>query len=327
MRRRSFHDEDMVYKAQAIFFNKHDLDIHSSLRKRLDSLDRDAENPYPDMFLQDVVNKIIPYKGGYKFTLTTPNEIQEIRLASAFLSPDASLTEAAEKFIRNSSFDLLKYEQVFFDVVVCHSTKDNSYVGFELRRIPPLTVKKRLTKWVQYIPDEIANEFKVASRIELTSERLVVLKLPRNIRDIIRHTLENLSIVGKVEIPDFVSASWRGESGVSFNQSELSRSKEIAFATATKEVGWNCRNYYSGSVLEFYELDRFLRFAMFTANLRNLIMTMLNSELSRIESTVGFLFQLQLTGLSSVNDLHVIRDDLYEGKKPLKTILNSLLTT
>ncbi|WP_434132582.1 hypothetical protein KIAC18_004356 [Sporomusa sphaeroides] len=321
-----FADPELIFSEHAVFFRTHELSKKNPLRTKLDNYDRDIENPYPHMMLQDVVNKVIPYacKGKYKFYLDATDELAEFQLAAALGNSDSSLTDGLESFMRHCAHYLMQYQEAFYDIIISRD-QNGSLVSFELQIIPPLTVKKRFWKWVQYIPDEITRENEVARRVVLPKEYLVIFRLPSNLRNIVRRALKNLQLVGKIETPDFVRASWRGEHRVSYDQTDLKRSQRLALAEATKDIGWSGRNYFSDEVLEFYELDRYARFSFFTASLRQFILSTLNSELARVGKGLGFEGQIKVSGLVEPHTIKNIREELHNGTKPLNTIFSALL--
>jgi len=319
-------DPDLVVSKHAVSFRPHELSKDNPLRTKLQNHDRDIENPKPHMMIEDVVNKVIPYsyKGKYKFYLDSADKFMELQLTSALRDSDSTLTEALERFVRDCAYYLMLYQEAFYDIIITRD-QEGSVVGFELQIIPPLTVRRRFWKWVQYVPDEIAREKEVERRIVLPKEYLVIFRLPRKQKKMVRRALKNLQLVGKIETPDFVRASWRGEPHVSYDPIDLQRSQRLALAEATKDIGWTGRNYFSDEVLEFYEIDRYARFSLFVANLRQLILSNLNSELARVGKGLGFNNQIRVSGLIEPRIIENIREELHKGNKPLNTIFTTLL--
>ena len=218
----------------------------------------------------------------------------------------------------------MKYQEAIYDIVTLHSREDDSFVGFQLRIIPPLSVRKRFGKWTQYVPEEIAREKGTSTKIELSYDHLVVFRLPRDLKNVIKRTLKQVSFIGKHIASDFVGASLRGETLVRYDFDELNYSQKMAMAEATKDVGWNARNYFSDEVLEFYELDRYAVQAIFVANIRQLIFSTLNFEIARVASTVGVMGKIIIEGLPTLSDYQEIRKELHEGKKEFNTIFKML---
>ena len=137
-------------------------------------------------------------------------------------------------------------------------------------------------------------------------------------------TVRTLARLSGAVLPNFTTEI----QGTRATHFDIAHYKSVEIRTllkATKEIGWNIRGRVSGEVLEYYVLERFLRFEEFKARLREHILNGLNEIIGIAGEKERFSAKLELKGIASPSDIARARDDLQTGSKPFREVIQPFL--
>lgn len=226
------------------------------------------------------------------------------------------LTEAIYNFAQQCIPSLAAYGYAPYEIVY-FSDEQRSPKAFLLTPIIPASFVARKDGYEQYVPvtEKVEQEL-TTQYIELPAESVLLFELPEEIRASYEHMMDSLSYFGGAIIPRFAMEDLFTQS-IPFSQQDYFRSREMAVASATKDIGWNGRDYGTQYELEFYVWYRQLKFYRFQCTLRSLVIAALNEGLRRIGKRLEFEAKLSIDGLPTEADAELAMTRLLSGE--LKT--------
>lgn len=205
------------------------------------------------------------------------------------------------------------------------SKPDNQKViGFELIPIQPLTVERRLDRFVQYIPKEVT-QGKLSQYVQLSPERILIFNLPTYVQKNFNHMMESLAFLSDNILPEFALLKGGAISKIPFDSEVHLRTQKLALADAGKLIGWNARGLLQREMLEYYFVHRQLLFERFKIKLLDKILATLNEGLARAGKEIEFSGRLEVEGLPTILDVDAAQAHLAKGDKSFKEILKPFL--
>lgn len=282
---------------------------------------------YPSMLIEDVTRHIIPYSihnTSFRVMLE-PAEARAEKLIATALNQDdyhTDLTSATRSFLTQCARTVIAYGEASYELVYLSTPDDGAVVDFHLAYIPPLTVRRRRGKLVQYIPAKVAQARKGSQYIPLEPDRIITFSLPKSVQKGFSAMMEDLAFLSTHVIPDFVFQ--RGDDSsrqTPFDSSAHIHLQKQALAEAGKLIGWDARSLFRDETLEFYDLYRALAFERFKIELRTNLLQKVNEVLTQAGQKVGFSGQLQISGLPTLKEIEEAQAHLSAGDQPFQEIL------
>ncbi len=288
---------------------------------------------YPSMLIEDVALAIMPVGGHsensrFRVSVEPPDRRAEglVNDAIARHGRAGTLAESACDFLYSCSRTMLSYGRATYELVYLSREDEAKAAAFELVSIPALTVCRRGRKMVQHIPAEEARRRGVPRRIELEGDRVLTFELPRRIRNEFGRIMGTLSRLSKQFIPEFALEQTEDPSKrVPYDSGVHIREMHLAIARAGKVIGWNARETFVDEVLEYYWMERQLRFEQFKADLRKSILEVLNDGLKRAGRELGFEVEIKIDGMPTTDDVRAAREELGKGTRTFREILNPFM--
>jgi len=284
------------------------------------------------MFIQGVKLMIMPFPGHSKepFDVSlSPSNEKAAKLMHYALDSRSSrrdLASAVCKFIRECVGTILYCGRSLYELVYFTDPAVEKVVAFELSNIPPPAVVRTRRGVYEYVPLDVARQFKVPERIILDPDRVVEFKPPNGFRHELPRIMKDLASISSLIVPDFM---------LTIPPDPLSRSpfdvqahfsmRELAVAATTRKTGWSARGVFSKQMLEYYSLHLFLRSQEFKIELRNPVLDTLNEVLRRAGRVIGFDAQIVVSGLPTLEDVRTAQANLAAGSTPFSEIVEPFL--
>ena len=286
---------------------------------------------YPHMLSEDVSVSVMPFGSGtsrpnFKVSLARGDETVGSTIAEALDREGfrESLQEAVCEFFRKTAHTLLASCEANYEIAYLADTPGGHPTRFELVPIIPGTLQRRDGKEYQYVPAEIAREYGTSSWIEIPHELLVDFALPRSVRDRFPSILDTLSRIGSAMVPEFgLEQLSDPDAEKNFDFNVFKRAQQHALLEAMKPIGWSARGLLSEGILEFYQLERRLRFEAFKIELRESILERLNACLVIVGKAFGWEAEIRLDGLPARTDLREAEEKLHSGSEPFGSIFKA----
>jgi hypothetical protein len=295
------------------------LAVNTILRRnqRLSSFDK----RYVYMLTEDVANGIVPFRHtpnvNFRANLTTSSNEAGSLVREAFDGRARyEFGETVAEFFRESAKTLLYFGREFYYV---HPVEGNG-LRFKIRRVDPVLFYQRRCRFGR------SNQ-QLAPHLHL--QRLsgigwVEVALPGGVKGIYRQMMMTLARLSGDVLPSFATEV-QVMRRVHFDIAHYKSVEIRDLLRATKEIGWSVRGRLSSEVLEYYVLERFLRFEEFKARLRLQILNGLNEVLRIAGEKGGFSAKIELEGIASCSDVARARDDLRTGSKPFREVIQPFL--
>jgi len=279
------------------------------------------------MLVEDVANGLVPYRmrgEDFSFSMEPASEEVETIVASG-LGRDGynrrDLLDGVRDFCRDAVQTLMAFGEAPYEIVYFSEGDGDKMVGFDLSFIAPWTLKRRGGGWVQTIPKDHAERWKMATRIELPSDSVVRLRLPPSIESYFRRMMNDLDLLGRDLYPAFgVPVPRANAQNIGFDFQAWNKSHAVALAQATRECGWTARGLFTKNVTEFYYVRRFLGFERFKLELRTSLLSQLNEVLQIIGKRIGFSGHIVVSGLPDSVQIANSYRDLEAGNVPFSDI-------
>ena len=286
-----------------------------------------GDTHYGRMLVEDVANGLVPYRmrgEDFSFSIEPASEEVETIVASG-LGRDGygrrDLLDGVRDFLRDAVQTLMAFGEAPYEIVYLGEGDTEKMVGFDLSFIAPWTLKRHGGGWVQTIPKDHAERWKMATRIELPSDSVARLQLPPSIARYFRRMMSDLDLLGRDLYPAFgFPGPGSNAQDIGFDFQAWNKSHGVALAQATRECGWTGRGLFSKNVTEYYYVRRFLDFERFKLELRTSILSELNEVLQRIGKHIGFAGRIVGEGLPDLAQIANSYRDLEAGNVPFSDI-------
>jgi hypothetical protein len=285
---------------------------------------------YAWMLIEDVSTGIMPIGGRserrqFSARLVPAERNTERMIAEALgRRHERELGAALCDFVRDCAQAVMHYGEAVYEVVYVAETEGGEPSGFDLALIQPNTVVRRWGGLAQYVPLSIAEERGLPTYIRLPADRLIEICPLAYKQGKVRKALEALVTLSGKLVPEFALESGTGGQAIPFDFTEYERAHKAALAAAAREIGWNARGLLQNEALEYYWLERHLRFEEFKARLRDEIIASLREGLVRVGRRFGFNAHLEVEGLPSIDDVRRARARLTAGEGTFKEIIESV---
>lgn len=292
-------------------------------RYRNDPILRDKSSRYysskTSMLIDDIYHGTFPVPNfglkKYSVNLETSNEKTKELLINAIEGrqhPHHELSEAFYDFATECVKCLVAYGYAPYEIVYFSDDKGIPKI-FLITLISPSSFSETKLGFRQYVPKAEAVEQKINTQyIDLPKENVLLFKLPKDCETDHHFMMECLEYFGGGLIPEFAMGDLANQASL-FSQSDYFTARKLAVAYATKDIGWNARDYGSQYALEWYVWYRQLRFYRFQCLLRNLVIETFNEGLLRIGKKLGFEATISIDGLPTVADADKTRERLVSG--------------
>jgi hypothetical protein len=289
-----------------------------------------SEHAYSSMLIDDVVVGVIPIGGRSDrqqfMARILPEDGQVERLISEAIGRghERDLGPALCHFVGDCARTIMHYGQAVYEIVFLSDAAGGDPSTFALELIHPDTLIQTWRGIAQQIPQRIAAERGLPTRLELPMDRLIQIQ-PRVYKTgKVRHALRTLVVLSGRLLPEFAIQPQGSDQRMPFDFAEYERAQKVALAVAGRQIGWNARSSLQNEVLEYYWLDRHLRFVEFKTTLREEIIATLGEGLTRAGHRRGFDVRLEVDGLPSTEDVRRARGMLAAGQGTFKEIVESV---
>jgi hypothetical protein len=286
------------------------------------------------MLIETVGTHIIPTGGRsrkkpIRIDVAPASRTVQTLVASA-LSRDhgwhAELPSAVAEFVSECAQSVMAFGESVYEIVYLSDTTAQTIVAFELVRVQPFSVRRRLGRLVQVVPREVVNRRGVSPFIDLPADCILIFKPPMGIQDSLAKSLESLAVLSEKLMPEFALKNFReATSKFHYDSTGQVYSQKLALAEAGKAIGWNARGLFEDDMLEFYSLRRQLSFERFNIDFRTAILETLNEGLVLAGNQMGFEAQISIEGLPTVSDVELAQSELESGTKAFGEILKPFL--
>jgi hypothetical protein len=283
---------------------------------------------YMHMFPEDVSLGIMPIGGrssrpDFKVTLCPADrEVEQLITAGlAIRYHGSSLADTLYGLFHLVAADVCAAEQAIFEVVYLEEPDTKKVIGFELAFINERQVVEKRGQLYQSVPPELAKERNVPELIPLAREDLLVFKAPADFENALRDLRLNLPQLDMLQLPRIMMEAT--EKNVPYDFKAHERSMNLALVEAVKPIGWNARGTFNDCVLSYYWIHLSLTFEKFKIQLREAMLTTLNSGLQRIGTKIGFKAHIEIEGLPTLADVNAANQNLNSGAMPFTEIMKT----
>ena len=295
---------------------------------------------YVDMLIGDFCLGIMPFQasdddGGYKLELKDGDHHAE-ELVAKGLSPHqhgTSLTTAVADWLRGSAEVVLRSGLDAYELGYWIHNVERKPVGFRLIRLETeylIWKRKRVFQRVpqgslldRLSPFEGRKAQDSDELREIEADRIALFKAPSVLQKRSWKALRDLAYIGGKHsaqnlMPDLSDSGGRD---VPFDFSEFHKSQNEALAAATRALGWNGRGLWDRALSSYHSVYRYLRFRRAQMDLRNCLLASLQETIQRAGRRIGFDGTLNLSGLTTTEDLDKAEHHLRAGDTPLTSII------
>jgi hypothetical protein len=215
-------------------------------------------------------NDIMPYRhiiggGGENFSATLePNNPDLEKMVAIGLRGEShrhQLEDAVCDFGRDAAQALFFSGCAVYEII-CERDKNGGIEKFMFVHVNPLSVKKILGNYYQFITWSLAKESKIkAGLIKIPKEKIVYIDFPKELggKRFLRKLLRRLYLLSQELIPDFQMNAIKDNTAVGFNLDKYTHEKYLEQACLTRDFGWNQRKIPDNNILEYYSLYRRLK--------------------------------------------------------------------
>lgn len=296
---------------------------------RLRMREKYIDEYYPRLMIEDMKLGIMPIGGRAdkkQFQVSVepknPEVKQTIEKALTLGEYHRDLASVVCDFVAGCAVELLIYEKATYEIAHLLETKSKELAGFELIHINPRTLIHREKELLQFVPTELADKLGKPQYIKLTPERIITFEIPPSYRAKVGKIMESLGVLGVHTMPEFVMRDiTSGSRSTAYDTKHHIHMHNLALASVTKFLGWNARLLFQNEAMEYYLIHRSLMFERFKIELRDSIIKTLNEGIKRAGEQVGFIAEIVVTGLPTLNDVQTAYNHLREGDVPFGEVL------
>ena len=324
MRRRIGHD-DNVQRVQLSRYSSLDQADGDIEFRRCGSR---AESFYIRMYIDDIHNQIMPFEfrtqqKNLTVSLSPPNQHFAALVAKALYSErrSANLEEALSQFIRECVRQMLWFNTAVFEIADLQQINTSRIVGFELVPLFMCSVRIRDDRVTQHFSNDTPEYLNLPQQIVFPKDRIILFQLPESIRLQHESMMQTLEFLGnsKLKIQTLILAPKK--EGVPFDWDYHNEISNQLLLEVTRLTGWQVRGLLQESMLEYYDLNRFLTFQKHIISLRQSIVAELNSALTKIAPRFGAApSELIVEGLPTLEDVEKALDQLEKGPTSLSSL-------
>ena len=105
-----------------------------------------------------------------------------------------------------------------------------------------------------------------------------------------------------------------------------SRAERELLARATRSIGWTGRDLFLKDALEPYRIQRQLEFALFQAELREMVVEGVNQAIQRAGQVLGFEGELKVEGVAGRREIKAALRNVQAGVGQDRTLFDVLRT-
>jgi hypothetical protein len=288
-----------------------------------------SSSSWAEKLIQDVVSGVVPYglnrrDSPLKLLVQLPDDEGSKQVATAFGRHDY-VDRVVSEFIEECIPSVLLFGEDSYELAYELEANAEGQRQFYFLRIPPMSLDHSGDGMpVQRVPERIARVLGSPTRVVLPRSHLMIIQAPDGVRDQLTNVFERLHFLGDSLFPDFILEDLQdGTRKVPFDSDLYSKTKMLALAEATREVGWTGRGIFGPAgqhTLENYGWRRELVFARFNTELRERIVGTINDALKRAGVVSGINAKVQLSGFPTLAELDAAIDHLQAGSQPLSEI-------
>jgi hypothetical protein len=286
---------------------------------------------YASWLIEDVRLRVMPVPGGTNRSIQVYISPADDNIESLIAEGlDArnywrELPSAAHEFFGMCAATILAHEEAHYELDYFLDA-ERKPIGFKLAFIPAGSLSVQGGKILQHIPPTIVHRRGLSSdQVEISSDLVLTFRAPEYVRESLAYMMESIAITGQAGLPSFVLEAMRDMRESYFDHSLFEESRNLSVADATKIIGWSGRQMINGSILEYYQLHRQLRFERFLVELRNQLLATLNDGLSRVGKRLGFSAEMKIEGLPTLMDVEAAETRLREGAGKFKEVTKPFL--
>ena len=280
---------------------------------------------YTQMFIDDLARGLLPYRAqsrnaDFRIGIEPTDRAREEMIAAALTRGERQgLASSLREFLRLLTSELFYTPRAIYEIALTNDPGANPQNGVDLVFIDERQVKEDAGGIYQIVPPEIAAARKVAERIPLPRESLIIFTLPPPMGRLISDVKATLSILSDQRF--FEMALNAQKTGLPYNFTEHQRSMNLALAEVGKTIGWTARGTFNRATLSFHWIQMQLRFERFKLRLREALLGQLNTGLRRIEGPLGFSPEIKIFGLPTEADIDKASEQLSAGQSPFTEVM------
>ena len=279
---------------------------------------------YPSMFLEDVANEVLPYSRKKLMNLVISDDSKRELILQGLTNSDQygdylfRLWQLINQIVKGLIIQgFSPYEIVYW------SDKDGKVQKIGLEWINPLSAKVKRDGIVQYIPSSLWRESGYPRTCKIGLEDVILFRMP-NYR-MVKRVLRSLKLMSDTTLPWFkLEKDMQDFSNRFFDFEHFRKLQQLYFLKITKDIGWDGRDVRTDSILEYYKIEKYLRFHEFALAIRKCILDGFNSALKRIGDRLEVSARLEVTGLPDASLIESLRRDLRNGVGSIKQIYDRL---
>ena len=281
------------------------------------------------MLIEDVHNGILPIGNSdedkWNVTLQPGNTaVEELLIGALDREGHAhDLQEALQEFVPDCAQNLMRYGECAYEIVRLVLPETDDVKRFDFMPIPAGSLRHQRGQWTQHLPSTVAIERKKPRVIPIEPERLILFSLPPILGTKKQHfqMLQNMVVLSKNIMPSFGMACLLGSSSVPYDQTLFFKTRALATAEATKQIGYDQRSLFHEYCGDYYWFFRILKFHRFKIILRNSILSQLNNALPQIGTEFGPVGSIAIEGLPTIEDVEEAEKAMREGTRSLTEIM------
>jgi hypothetical protein len=301
-------------------------EVENNKHRTRDGSDRYAEL-YPHMLIEDVSLKIMPIGGHTENSdfrvewSPTDSEVETAIVQALSRDRRGVLSEVVCDFFHDCAQTLMTYGRAVYEIVLLSSPESGHLVSFRLVQINPDSLTVKRDNIIQSIPKSVAVSRQINEQVSIPPDTIQLFLLPESLRNIFKALMEKLSFLSSPGPTELMFPENTSTQEVPYNYTKHMNMRDIAILDAVKEIGWNARRQPEKDVLEYYWLERYLRFEEFLVNLRSCILANLNEAVLKAGRKMGFSGVVAIEGLPTLDDVKESRRRLSVGDGRFDEIL------
>jgi len=289
---------------------------------------------YPHMLLKDIQHRILPVyslkrreRNPHKVELEPANGVFEELIIKGLEQNNygSNLGDALQNFMERCVYLLTAYGEAYFEIVYFSVPESEIPIGFEIVSIQPMTLKREKTKFVQYLPKDVAEGRSVEQFVDIDPLKILHFEIPMSLRKELRLILELLSLIDIKKNEKYHSSILNGDlKAAGYDFKSHMDSELIAIANITRNIGWAAGFRFQDETVEFYHLYRRIQFEKFILGLRGIILETLNDGLRKIGQRINHAGSVRLSGFLSHDEVNEMQTLFLSGDISFKETLDKL---
>ncbi len=172
----------------------------------------------------------------------------------------------------------------------------------------------------QIVPERIAREKGVATKIELPPGEMLIFSLPKPLAKGVRNLRNGLTRLSEIRLATYAYAMGNTVPHYDFKAHE--ETMNLALAQCSYPIGWNARNSIRDKVLTYYTMDSFLRWQRFLNKVRAVVVSIFNEAINRIREKHSIEGIIALEGAPTDAQIDESIDDLAQGRRSFTEIMD-----